>query len=138
MTSLSFANFEIERRFIIYQTELTYVFTNLRPALEGHILISPIRRVQYFHDLTSAERLDLLRIAEVANRVMKCVVNAEASQVTLQDGPAAGQTVPHLHLHVIPRHLPTVFLPPQTQPPEVREKLTAEYRRAFLEALGEK
>lgn len=135
MGSLFFANFEIDRRFIVYQTELTYVFTNLRPALEGHILVSPIRRVQYFHDLTEAERLDLLKTAELANRTMKRVIGAEASQVTLQDGPVAGQTVPHIHFHIIPRHLPTVFLPTRTQDPEVRAKLTEQYRAAFLASL---
>lgn len=130
-----FAQWEIPEKFIVYKTELTFVFTNLRPVLPGHLLISPIRRVQYFHDLTADERRDLLEVANMASKIMRRVLGTEAMQVTLQDGQEAGQTVPHLHIHIIPRNLPTIWKPPQKQPDDEREKATALYRSEFANSV---
>lgn len=131
-----FAKFEIPERFIVYKTALTFVFTNLRPVLPGHLLISPIRRVQYYHDLTDDERADLLAVADRASKIMRRVLGSDAMQVTLQDGIQAGQTVPHLHIHIIPRNLPTIWKPPQQQPDDEREAVTTLYRNEFLKDMN--
>ena len=131
-----FSKFEIPEKFIVYKTALTFVFTNLRPVLPGHLLICPIRRVQHYHDMTDEERADLLAVADHAREIMRKIIGSEAMQVTLQDGPEAGQTVPHVHIHIIPRNLPTIWKPPQQQPDDEREAVTTLYRTEFLKEMG--
>lgn len=69
------------------------------PVTEGHTLVMPVRHVQYLQDLTLDESKVLwLRVQAVVNRVGEC-------NVGINNGVTAGQTVPHLHVHVIPRRM---------------------------------
>jgi bis(5'-adenosyl)-triphosphatase len=132
----TFGPFQIDEQFVVHKTSLSYVFVNLKPILEGHLLVCPIRAVQYLRDLTSEERADLFQTARIAAGVMKNHIGTEALQITCQDGPLAGQTVPHVHLHIIPRRLPTEWSPSRVQPAEVRAGLAAEYGAAFQAYIG--
>jgi diadenosine tetraphosphate (Ap4A) HIT family hydrolase len=88
---------------VFYQTALSMAFVNLRPVVRGHVLVSPKRVVARFADLTDEECADLMttmrRVAGVLTKAFEC----PALTITVQDGPAAGQTVPHVHVHVLPR-----------------------------------
>jgi bis(5'-adenosyl)-triphosphatase len=130
----TFGLFSISEEYIVYKTELSFVFTNLKPALEGHLLISPRRVVQFARDLREDERADLLATAELAQLVMRRVINVDIMQVTLQDGPEAGQTVPHVHLHILPRP-PVPQWASVVQPHEVRAALATKYAAAFSQYL---
>jgi bis(5'-adenosyl)-triphosphatase len=77
--------------------------------------------------LPDPERRDLFETARFVMRAMKDFLKTEAIQVTLQDGPSAGQTVSHVHMHVIPRHMPTVWNPSVMQSDELRNELAAKY-----------
>ncbi|KAK8450149.1 hypothetical protein SEVIR_7G315601v4 [Setaria viridis] len=73
------------------------------PPPPGYVLVCPKREVKRFADLSSDETSDLWVTAkEVGVRLEK---HHKASSLTfaIQDGPQAGQTVPHVHIHVIPR-----------------------------------
>lgn len=76
---------------------------NLKPLLPGHVLVSPFRQVQHLTDLNSHEISDLFLTVQQVSRTLKRVYNATALNVAVQDGEAAGQSVPHVHAHVIPR-----------------------------------
>lgn len=80
------------------------VITNIAPIVPGHVLVIPVRHVSSLLDLTDAELGAFFRFARSATRMVVDVFNAEAFNWSLQDGSAAGQTVAHLHLHVIPRY----------------------------------
>ncbi len=58
-----------------------------------------------FTELTAPEVNDLFSSAQDIAKVIQKVYKAESLTITLQDGPMAGQTVPHVHVHVIPRHV---------------------------------
>lgn len=128
---MQFSTFPVPEQFIIYKTDNIFVFTNLKPVLEGHVLVVPIRVVQRLHDLSDSERAEFFTVLELTKCVMKDIVGTEAVQVTLQDGPAGGQTVPHMHAHVIPRRLPTTWTIPSQQPDDIRAQVSARYRNAF-------
>jgi bis(5'-adenosyl)-triphosphatase len=128
---VDFGPFKVAEHFLVYKTSFSYVSTNLKPILEGHLLVCPIRCVPFLRDLTPEERADLFATARIATIVMKNYLSTEAIQVTCQDGPIAGQTVPHVHLHIIPRHLPTKWTKSSVQPDEIRISLTSEYAAAF-------
>ena len=127
-----FGPFLIDEKFIIYKTKLSYVFTNLRPAIEGHCLVSPIRKIQFFSDLTIEEKSDLVNTANyVCNKLTK-KLNKEGYSMSLQDGPIAGQTVPHVHIHILPRKFPTKFQVTKDVPDIIREEISKKYKM-FLE-----
>lgn len=78
-------------------------FVNLKPLLPGHVLISPRRIVPKLADLTSDEVTDLFTTVQRVSRTIERVYGAKASNIAMQDGTDAGQSVPHVHVHIIPR-----------------------------------
>ncbi|KAJ2854273.1 Dinucleoside triphosphate hydrolase [Coemansia erecta] len=85
-------------------SKLCYAFVNLKPVRPGHVLIATQRRVARFNELTGEEVSDLFAQGQRVSKMIERVYQAKGLTVTIQDGAAAGQTVPHVHLHVIPRH----------------------------------
>ena len=76
---------------------------NLAPVLPGHSLVISKRHVQSLMDLTENELGEMMLFARKVVRALGKTFQAAAFDLTIQDGEAAGQTVPHLHLHLIPR-----------------------------------
>ena len=88
---------------VFHSTPLSFAFVNLKPILPGHVLVSPIRRVARFNDLTTAEATDLCLTVQRIGRMIERVYHGSALNIAIQDGVAAGQSVAHVHAHVIPR-----------------------------------
>jgi bis(5'-adenosyl)-triphosphatase len=76
---------------------------NLKPILPGHVLVSPRRCVPRVADLTPAETADLFLTVRKVGRMVERVYNASSLNIATQDGVDAGQSVPHVHTHIIPR-----------------------------------
>lgn len=74
------------------------------PISPGHTLVIPKRHIGSFFDLTADERHDLLALLERAKTVLEAEFRPDGYNIGINDGPAAGQTVPHLHIHLIPRY----------------------------------
>ncbi len=77
---------------------------NIAPVLPGHSLVIPRRHVASLLELEEDELAAMMLFARRATRLLARVFASHGFDWTIQDGAAAGQTVPHLHLHVIPRH----------------------------------
>lgn len=75
------------------------------PVSPGHTLVIPRRHISSFFELDAAERDALLALLEEAKRRLDREMQPAAYNIGINDGPAAGQTVPHLHIHLIPRYL---------------------------------
>ena len=75
------------------------------PVSPGHTLIIPRRHVASFFDVTDAERADLMSLLAVARDSLDREFRPAGYNVGINDGTAAGQTVPHLHIHLIPRYV---------------------------------
>ncbi|GIL43652.1 hypothetical protein Vafri_1318, partial [Volvox africanus] len=84
-------------------SDLSFGFVNLKPVVPGHVLVSTKRVVQRFTDLTTAEVSDLWSLAQRIGRVVEPQYGAQSLTLAIQDGAFAGQTVPHVHIHVLPR-----------------------------------
>ena len=81
------------------------------PATEGHTLVLPRRHVASVWDLSTEEQFDLWDlVAEVRERLAERH-RPDGFTIGVNDGLAAGQTIPHAHVHVIPRHLGDVADP---------------------------
>ena len=74
------------------------------PVSPGHTLIIPRRHTGSFFDLTDDERNDLMQLLEKAKPVIDAELNPDGYNIGINDGHAAGQTVSHLHIHLIPRY----------------------------------
>jgi bis(5'-adenosyl)-triphosphatase len=88
---------------IFAETSLSVGLVNLKPVVPGHVLIVSKRVVPRFHDLTDDETADLWSLAKRVGHALEGRVGATSVTFALQDGPQAGQTVPHVHVHVLPR-----------------------------------
>ena len=73
------------------------------PISPGHTLIIPKRHVSSFFDLETDERAELLALLDKAKTAADEEFSPNGYNIGINDGAAAGQTVPHLHLHLIPR-----------------------------------
>jgi bis(5'-adenosyl)-triphosphatase len=100
---------------------------NLKPILEGHTLIVPERHADRLLELSPDEVAGLAAFARRVSAFLMDELPASGIDWTLQDGAEAGQTVMHLHLHLIPRRpgdLPT--------PGDWYEELRASHARPAL------
>jgi diadenosine tetraphosphate (Ap4A) HIT family hydrolase len=73
------------------------------PVSPGHALLIPRRHVQSLFNLDEEERNDLLSLLARARSVIQAQLQPDGFNIGINDGAAAGQTVMHLHVHLIPR-----------------------------------
>ncbi|XP_024634279.1 bifunctional bis(5'-adenosyl)-triphosphatase/adenylylsulfatase FHIT [Medicago truncatula] len=97
-----FGPYKIHHSSVFHTTDLSFAFVNLRPAVPGHVLICPKREVKRVADLTDDENIELWRIAHKLGRQLESYHNASSLRLAIQDGPQAGQSVPHVHIHILP------------------------------------
>ena len=76
---------------------------NIAPIVRGHSLVLPRRHVARLAGLSEAECRDLFAVVQRVAALLMAAHQAGGVDVSVQDGEAAGQTVAHLHVHVIPR-----------------------------------
>ncbi|KAF3394306.1 hypothetical protein F1880_004768 [Penicillium rolfsii] len=88
---------------VFHQTPLSFALVNLKPILPGHVLVSPRRVVPRVADLTPAETSDLFLTVRRVGRMVERLYGATSLNIAVQDGVHAGQSVPHVHAHIIPR-----------------------------------
>lgn len=102
--NLKFGPFSVSKQvFHLSRTQLSYGLVNLKPLLPGHVLICPVRSVPRLSQLSTKETADLFNTVRLVSRTLERVYHATALNVAVQDGVDAGQSVPHVHVHVIPR-----------------------------------
>lgn len=98
---------------VFHTTPHTFALVNLKPLLPGHILICPLLQHQASSnpsliptrliDLTPTQTSDLFTTVRNITPTLTRLYAASALNIAIQDGEAAGQSVQHLHVHVIPR-----------------------------------
>jgi histidine triad (HIT) family protein len=87
----------------VFRDELWAAVLDIRPVSPGHALLIPLHEAQFLADLPAPTLAALGdRLARLTMAV-KSASGAPAVNVVVNDGPAAGQEVPHAHLHVFPR-----------------------------------
>jgi diadenosine tetraphosphate (Ap4A) HIT family hydrolase len=74
------------------------------PLTEGHTLIIPKRHEGSFFKLSKLEQHAVLELLSAQRSLLAEKLGAQDFNVGINDGPDAGQTVPHCHIHLIPRH----------------------------------
>jgi diadenosine tetraphosphate (Ap4A) HIT family hydrolase len=88
---------------ILLSNHIGWVIRDAYPVSPGHTLVIPKRHVGSFFDLTDDERNGLMALLAQAQAGLAAECAPAGYNVGINDGAAAGQTVPHLHIHLIPR-----------------------------------
>jgi superfamily II DNA or RNA helicase/HKD family nuclease/diadenosine tetraphosphate (Ap4A) HIT family hydrolase len=89
---------------IAFQKEKCYALWDSFPVSIGHLLLIPYRHVASWFEATPEEQLELFQSIEQAKEIITAKHQPDGFNVGINIGAAAGQTVPHLHVHVIPRY----------------------------------
>jgi bis(5'-adenosyl)-triphosphatase len=76
---------------------------NVAPILPGHSLIIPKRHVERLLELSDDEVAEMVKLSRRAIALLMRFYGSDGFDWTIQESEAAGQSVPHLHLHLIPR-----------------------------------
>jgi diadenosine tetraphosphate (Ap4A) HIT family hydrolase len=74
------------------------------PVSPGHTLIISRRHVGSFFDLHTEESKELMELLDMAKRDLDVSHSPAGYNIGINDGAVAGQTVPHVHIHLIPRY----------------------------------
>ena len=97
------ANGEIPSK-SIYEDELFKVILDLGPATKGHALILPKDHADNLFELPEETAGEVMKLAKKLAVQMKDKLQADGLNIVQNNGEAAGQTVKHFHLHLIPRY----------------------------------
>ena len=88
---------------VLKSTAYSLAIRDSFPISEGHTLVVPITHVSSIYELGEEELLDLWALAGKVREDLKASYSPDAFNIGINDGWAAGQTVEHAHVHVIPR-----------------------------------
>ena len=113
----------------IYEDEDFRVILDANPASKGHALILPKEHYRNLYDLDDALAAKVLVLAKKMITKLTDILGCDGYNVVQNNGPAAGQTVFHFHMHLIPRYAQDnvkVGWKPGKLTDELKEKLLAE------------
>ena len=122
---------------VVWHDEATVVFADVRPVNPGHVLVVPNIHAERLEDLDETSAAELWRTVQRVAAAVRATTANGGVNLLVADGEAAGQEVPHLHVHVIPRHRGDGFAmdaPAWREPPPTRQALedSVEATRAAL------
>lgn len=109
----------------IVENKLAASFLDFYPVSKGHTLIVPKRHVRQLWELNEEERHAIFTLVEKNKAILDQKYQPDGYNVVVNSGAAAGQSVFHCHIHLIPRHwnedpkckpVPGQFLVPPERP----------------------
>ncbi|MDH5183252.1 MAG: HIT family protein [Gammaproteobacteria bacterium] len=89
---------------ITAQNMLAVAISDGFPLSDGHTVIVPRRHVGSFFELTQDERDAMFALLELTKLLLDGKYTPDSYNIGINDGPMAGQTIPHCHMHLIPRY----------------------------------
>lgn len=87
----------------LHEDEATFAFLDINPLAPGHALVVPKRHAAKLEDCSPDDAAAIVRMAQRLLPVLCRETGAPDATVAFNNGPAAGQEVPHVHLHIVPR-----------------------------------
>ena len=116
---------------VVFQDELTLAFMDIGSVNPGHMLVAAKPHVENLQGMDEALAGAMFRSAARAARAIEAVLGPEGISVYQANGAAAGQTVFHAHIHVLPRWEKdglTFTWPVKNPPREELERVAAQLR----------
>jgi histidine triad (HIT) family protein len=88
----------------IFEDRHVLAFLDISPVNKGHTLVIPKEHAQTLMDVTDKTLQHMIIVAKKVSAAIMKSVNAEGISISMSNHPAAGQVVPHAHIHIIPRY----------------------------------
>lgn len=88
----------------VLANDLCYARWDNYPATKGHMLVVPFREFASYFDASAAERAAIWALVDEVRRYLDALYRPDGYNLGINVGEAAGQTVFHMHVHVIPRY----------------------------------
>ena len=89
---------------VLGEDDLSVIYQDGFPVSPGHTVIIPKRHVATLFEASEVEQLALLKALNRAKALLDEAHHPDGYNIGINHGPAGGQTVPHLHIHLIPRY----------------------------------
>lgn len=87
----------------VYEDHLTLAFLDIMPATDGHTLVIPKEAAETIHDISPEGAAATIRTTQKVAAAVKKAFAAPGIMLVQLNGAEAGQSVPHLHFHILPR-----------------------------------
>jgi diadenosine tetraphosphate (Ap4A) HIT family hydrolase len=91
-------------RTILVEDERFFAVEDQFPVNPGHTLLIPKRHVSRFTELRDEELLSFSHVLKDAEKILAAQQDIDGFNIGINEGEAAGQTIEHLHIHLIPRY----------------------------------
>jgi histidine triad (HIT) family protein len=88
---------------IVYEDDNLIAFLDKHPIADGHTLVLTKRHYERLGEIPHAEVVKLFAKVQELNERIMTKMSAQGSHISINDGRAAHQLVPHIHVHIIPR-----------------------------------
>ena len=88
----------------IIENELAFAHYDTFPVSDGHCLIIPRRHFAGYFEATAEEKAAIWELVDQVKPILDRKFSPDGYNVGVNIGSAAGQSIPHLHIHVIPRY----------------------------------
>ena len=98
-------------REIIIESKLTFSIYDKYPVSKGHALIIPKRHCSSYFELTDEEQASCWQMVNQLKMILTDKYNPDGFNIGINVNQAAGQTIPHVHIHLIPRFKGDITLP---------------------------
>jgi histidine triad (HIT) family protein len=89
--------------YTVYEDETTYAFLDANPLAPGHTLVIPKEPYERINDMPADVAADVFGVIGEIVPAVEAAVDAPASTIAANNGEEAGQEVPHVHWHIVPR-----------------------------------
>lgn len=87
----------------VYEDEHVLAFLDIYPAAAGHVLVIPKKHYQNLEEIPNDELAYLMSVVKKIGAMMKNNLKASGYNICENNDPVAGQEIPHIHFHVVPR-----------------------------------
>jgi histidine triad (HIT) family protein len=117
----------------VYEDEHTLAFMDIMPAVEGHTLVIPKEAGETLFDISPEAAAATIRTAQKVGAAVKKALGVPGIMLAQLNGRESGQSVPHVHFHVLPRRAGADlnFHGKVMVKPEVLEPVAAKIRAAL-------
>lgn len=88
---------------IVAKDEHIVAFLDITPLADGHVVVIPRRHVAAIEEMTAGESQELFAAVQRLAGPVRTAVGAAGSTIGINNGAATGQTIPHVHVHIVPR-----------------------------------
>jgi diadenosine tetraphosphate (Ap4A) HIT family hydrolase len=96
--------YPVEDQHVIFADENVLAFYDRYPVSNGHALVIPMQPVESIFELSPDIQAELWDMARRVRLLLTEKYHPDGFNIGINDGPAAGQTVLHSHIHIIPRY----------------------------------